>query len=167
MLYFDSVTFYWSTLFVYSFLLSLCLTSLFSFSSVYFLTPICGALFHIICQHVSNKSHSRWHLEKQRGENRTYCLLAPAIVSAGTQNFRTSHPYIWLCCLRSSAEISTTITPEVNLQLDKMGYNIGVRLIERFLALRQGAQRCANFRETRRHDQQSCLQDVFEHHACQ
>ncbi|KAF5209014.1 putative trafficking particle complex subunit [Clavispora lusitaniae] len=36
---------------------------------------------------------------------------------------------------------------EVNSQLDKMGYNIGVRLIEEFLA-KTGAQRCANFRET-------------------
>lgn len=36
---------------------------------------------------------------------------------------------------------------EVNAQLDKMGYNIGVRLIEEFLA-RTGAQRCATFKET-------------------
>jgi hypothetical protein len=36
---------------------------------------------------------------------------------------------------------------EVNKQLDKMGYNIGVRLIEDFLA-RSNIGRCANFRET-------------------
>lgn len=36
---------------------------------------------------------------------------------------------------------------EVNLQLDKMGYNMGVRLIEEFLA-KTGAQRCSHFRET-------------------
>ncbi|KZF24266.1 TRAPP I complex, partial [Xylona heveae TC161] len=36
---------------------------------------------------------------------------------------------------------------EVNKQLDKMGYNIGVRLIEDFLA-KSGAGRCSNFRET-------------------
>lgn len=36
---------------------------------------------------------------------------------------------------------------EVNQQLDKMGYNIGMRLIEEFLA-RTGAQRCGNFKET-------------------
>lgn len=36
---------------------------------------------------------------------------------------------------------------EVNNQLDKMGYNIGLRLIEEFLA-KTGAQRCHNFRET-------------------
>lgn len=36
---------------------------------------------------------------------------------------------------------------EVNLQLDKMGYNIGMRLIEEFLA-RTGAQRCETFRDT-------------------
>ena len=36
---------------------------------------------------------------------------------------------------------------EVNKQLDKMGYNIGMRLIEDFLA-KSGVGRCANFRET-------------------
>ncbi len=36
---------------------------------------------------------------------------------------------------------------EVNKQLDKMGYNIGLRLIEDFLA-KSGTGRCANFRET-------------------
>ncbi|XP_071819747.1 trafficking protein particle complex subunit 3-like [Apostichopus japonicus] len=36
---------------------------------------------------------------------------------------------------------------EVNKQLDKMGYNIGVRLIEDFLA-RSGLGRCNDFRET-------------------
>uniref|UniRef100_T1JCC7 Trafficking protein particle complex subunit n=1 Tax=Strigamia maritima TaxID=126957 RepID=T1JCC7_STRMM len=36
---------------------------------------------------------------------------------------------------------------DVNKQLDKMGYNIGVRLIEDFLA-RSGSGRCQDFRET-------------------
>lgn len=36
---------------------------------------------------------------------------------------------------------------EVNKQLDKMGYNIGLRLIEDYLA-KTTPQRCANFRET-------------------
>ncbi|CAG8509603.1 14557_t:CDS:2 [Acaulospora morrowiae] len=36
---------------------------------------------------------------------------------------------------------------EVNKQLDKMGYNIGVRLIEDFLA-RSSLGRCSDFRET-------------------
>lgn len=36
---------------------------------------------------------------------------------------------------------------EVNKQLEKMGYNIGMRLIEDFLA-KSGVGRCANFRET-------------------
>lgn len=36
---------------------------------------------------------------------------------------------------------------EVNKQLDKMGYNIGLRLIEDFMA-RSSTGRCANFRET-------------------
>lgn len=36
---------------------------------------------------------------------------------------------------------------QVNQQLDKMGYNIGMRLIEDFLA-KSGVGRCANFRET-------------------
>ncbi|KAG6991248.1 hypothetical protein G7Y79_00054g088770 [Physcia stellaris] len=36
---------------------------------------------------------------------------------------------------------------EVNSQLDKMGYNIGMRLIEDFFA-KSGVPRCANLRET-------------------
>ncbi|KAI3406775.1 hypothetical protein KGF56_000380 [Candida oxycetoniae] len=36
---------------------------------------------------------------------------------------------------------------EVNNQLDKMGYNIGLRLIEEFLA-KTGIRRCATFKET-------------------
>ena len=36
---------------------------------------------------------------------------------------------------------------EVNKQLDKMGYNIGTRLIEDFLA-RSNLGRCSDFRET-------------------
>lgn len=36
---------------------------------------------------------------------------------------------------------------EVNKQLDKMGYNIGLRLIEDFLA-KTNTGRCANFRDT-------------------
>lgn len=35
---------------------------------------------------------------------------------------------------------------EVNTQLDKMGYNIGCRIIEDFLA-RSGLGRCSDFRE--------------------
>eukprot|EP01116_Phalansterium_solitarium_P005262 TRINITY_DN16756_c0_g1_i1.p1 TRINITY_DN16756_c0_g1~~TRINITY_DN16756_c0_g1_i1.p1 ORF type:complete len:134 (-),score=7.63 TRINITY_DN16756_c0_g1_i1:195-596(-) len=35
----------------------------------------------------------------------------------------------------------------VNTQLEKMGYNIGVRIIEEFLA-RSGLGRCSDFRET-------------------
>jgi trafficking protein particle complex subunit 3 len=36
---------------------------------------------------------------------------------------------------------------EVNKQLDKMGYNIGMRLIEDFLA-KSNTGRCGNFRDT-------------------
>ncbi|MCJ1225679.1 transport protein particle 22 kDa subunit [Toensbergia leucococca] len=36
---------------------------------------------------------------------------------------------------------------EVNKQLDKMGFNIGMRLVEDFFA-KSSTQRCANFRET-------------------
>lgn len=36
--------------------------------------------------------------------------------------------------------------PEVNKQLERMGYNIGVRLIEDFLA-KSSAPSCTNFRE--------------------
>lgn len=38
--------------------------------------------------------------------------------------------------------------PEVNRQLDKMGYNIGLRLIEDYLAKSNTMKRCSNFRET-------------------
>lgn len=37
---------------------------------------------------------------------------------------------------------------EVNKQLDKMGYNIGLRLIEDYLAKSVSMKRCNNFRET-------------------
>jgi trafficking protein particle complex subunit 3 len=37
---------------------------------------------------------------------------------------------------------------EVNTQLEKMGYNIGTRLIEDFLAKSASIGRCADFRET-------------------
>ena len=37
---------------------------------------------------------------------------------------------------------------EVNKQLDRMGYNIGLRLIEDYLAKSNTMKRCANFRET-------------------
>ena len=37
---------------------------------------------------------------------------------------------------------------EVNNQLDKMGYNIGVRLIEDYLAKSNATKRCATFRDT-------------------
>lgn len=36
---------------------------------------------------------------------------------------------------------------EVNKQLDRMGYNIGMRLVEDFFA-KSGVQRCANLRDT-------------------
>jgi hypothetical protein len=36
----------------------------------------------------------------------------------------------------------------VNKQLDKMGYNIGLRLIEDYLAKSNTMRRCSNFRET-------------------
>jgi hypothetical protein len=37
---------------------------------------------------------------------------------------------------------------EVNNQLDKMGYNIGLRMIEDYLAKSNATKRCSNFRET-------------------
>src|ERR1700760_1300781 len=39
---------------------------------------------------------------------------------------------------------------EVNRQLDKMGYNIGLRLVEDFLAKASMTMSCTNFRETAR-----------------
>lgn len=37
---------------------------------------------------------------------------------------------------------------EVNKQLDRMGYNIGLRLIEDYLAKSNTMRRCSNFKET-------------------
>ena len=37
---------------------------------------------------------------------------------------------------------------EVNKQLDKMGYNIGLRMIEDYLAKSNSMRRCSTFRET-------------------
>ena len=37
---------------------------------------------------------------------------------------------------------------EVNKQLDKMGYNIGLRLIEDYLAKSNTMRRCSNFKDT-------------------
>ena len=69
---------------------------------------------------------------------------------------------------------------QVNQQLDKMGYNIGMRLIEDFLA-KSNAARCGNFRETADmiskvsllrkaecmflNSATGGLQDVLEHHS--
>ncbi|EMR68821.1 putative trapp complex component protein [Eutypa lata UCREL1] len=39
---------------------------------------------------------------------------------------------------------------EVNKQLDKMGYNIGLRLIEDYLAKSNTMRRCSNFQEGER-----------------
>jgi hypothetical protein len=71
--------------------------------------------------------------------------------------------------------------PEVNKQLEKMGYNIGIRLIEDFLA-KSSAPTCTNFREVAEmiskvaqptctestsgsHVRLGRLQDLPEHHA--
>merc|ERR1711937_603366 len=37
---------------------------------------------------------------------------------------------------------------EVNTQLDKMGFNMGQRMVDEFLSRSGISQRCANFRET-------------------
>jgi hypothetical protein len=37
---------------------------------------------------------------------------------------------------------------EINRQLDTMGYNIGIRLIEDYLAKSNATKRCSTFRET-------------------
>lgn len=71
---------------------------------------------------------------------------------------------------------------EVNKQLDKMGYNIGLRLIEDYLAKSNTMKRCSNFRETAEmiakvwfvslcamedaHESlQGRIQDIPQHHA--
>lgn len=48
---------------------------------------------------------------------------------------------------------------EVNKQLDKMGYNIGMRLVEDFFA-KSGTQRCANLRETAENISKVCTMNV-------
>ena len=48
---------------------------------------------------------------------------------------------------------------EVNKQLDKMGYNIGTRLIEDFLA-RSNLGRCTDFRETGEVIAKVCVQSL-------
>ncbi|KAL9615403.1 MAG: hypothetical protein Q9167_000232 [Letrouitia subvulpina] len=45
---------------------------------------------------------------------------------------------------------------EVNKQLDKMGYNIGMRLVEDFFA-KSGIQRCGNLKETAETISKVCL----------
>ncbi|KAL3422583.1 bet3 family protein [Phlyctema vagabunda] len=47
---------------------------------------------------------------------------------------------------------------EVNKQLDKMGYNIGLRLIEDYLAKSNTMRRCANFRETAEMISKVCIE---------
>ena len=49
---------------------------------------------------------------------------------------------------------------EVNKQLDKMGYNIGLRLIEDYLAKSNSMRRCSNFRETAEMISKVCLQVI-------
>ena len=50
---------------------------------------------------------------------------------------------------------------EVNKQLDKMGYNIGLRLIEDYLAKSNTMRRCSNFRETAEMISKVCLVSLF------
>lgn len=49
---------------------------------------------------------------------------------------------------------------EVNKQLERMGYNIGIRLIEDFLA-RTGTGRCYDFRDTAEKIQVSSFPVIF------
>lgn len=50
---------------------------------------------------------------------------------------------------------------QVNQQLEKMGYNIGVRLIEDFLA-KTSLAKCGNFRETADTISKVCLAVTWE-----
>lgn len=50
---------------------------------------------------------------------------------------------------------------EVNKQLEKMGYNIGLRLIEDFLA-KTNMGKCANFRETAESISKVCFTVGFQ-----
>jgi hypothetical protein len=50
---------------------------------------------------------------------------------------------------------------EVNKQLDRMGYNIGLRLIEDYLAKSNTMRRCSNFRETAEMISKACNRPSF------
>ncbi|WVO21346.1 uncharacterized protein IAS62_002654 [Cryptococcus decagattii] len=82
-------------------------------------------------------------------------------MSAGAKQYKTIGDDIWKRTDKVNAELFTLTYGalvvqlikdyedygEVNKQLEKMGYNIGTRLIEDFLA-RTGLQRCQSFSET-------------------
>ncbi|TYJ53989.1 hypothetical protein B9479_005395 [Cryptococcus floricola] len=82
-------------------------------------------------------------------------------MSAGAKQYKAIGDDIWKRTDKVNAELFTLTYgalvvqlirdyedyEEVNKQLDKMGYNIGTRLIEDFLA-RTGLQKCQSFAET-------------------
>ncbi|WVR09410.1 hypothetical protein IAU60_006477 [Kwoniella sp. DSM 27419] len=82
-------------------------------------------------------------------------------MSAGAKQYKAIGDDIWKRTDKVNAELFTLTYGalvvqlikdyedygEVNKQLEKMGYNIGTRLIEDFLA-RTGLQRCSSFAET-------------------
>ncbi|WVQ72043.1 hypothetical protein IAR50_001587 [Cryptococcus sp. DSM 104548] len=82
-------------------------------------------------------------------------------MSAGAKQYKAIGDDIWKRTDKVNAELFTLTYgalvvqlikdyedyDEVNKQLDKMGYNIGTRLIEDFLA-RTGLQKCQSFAET-------------------
>ncbi|KAJ3032312.1 transport protein particle 22 kDa subunit [Rhizophlyctis rosea] len=69
-------------------------------------------------------------------------LLLPPPTSRNAELFTLTYGSVVVQLIKDYEDYA-----EVNKQLEKMGYNIGVRLIEDFLA-KSGTGKCADFRET-------------------
>jgi hypothetical protein len=87
--------------------------------------PESGSKSHAIFIYFSSFDHCRTRVDKVSAELVT--LTYGTIVAQLCKDYEYNYP-------------------EVNKQLEKMGYNIGIRLIEDFLA-KSSAPTCTNFRE--------------------
>ncbi|CAA0822273.1 Transport protein particle (TRAPP) component, partial [Striga hermonthica] len=87
------------------------------------------------------------------GSESIYNLMAPAAPKSGDAIFASiDRVNAELFTLTYGAIVRQLLTDleeveEVNKQLDQMGYNIGVRLVDEFLA-KSNVSRCVDFRET-------------------
>lgn len=79
------------------------------------------------------------------------CTLAPKLTSTRSRVDKVNAELVTLTYGTIVAQLCKDYESdyvEVNKQLDKMGYNIGLRLIEDYLAKSNTMKRCSNFRET-------------------